>query len=111
MEEIELIIKIASAIGAVGTLIGVLASIYKLVRRIEKRDEKIEAHMLDNYKSILRLTIMSPEMPLSERIKAADTYVSDEIRGNGAVKAYVDTVLRPKWVDEQSRRCGENAEN
>lgn len=107
----DLIIKIASVIGAFGTVGGGLAAIYKLIRRIEKHNEKVEEHMRENYKSILRLTIMSPEMPLSERIKASDEYVSEKLNGNGAVKAYVDTVLRPKWVEEQSRRCGENAEN
>lgn len=107
----DIIIRIAAIIGAFGTIGAAFAAIYKLVRNTERRYEKIEEHMLENHKSILRLTIMSPEMPTSERIKAADIYVSDKIKGNGGVKAYVDKVLRPKWIEEQSRRCGENAEN
>jgi hypothetical protein len=107
----DLFIKIASVIGAFGTVGGCFAAIYKILRKIEKHNEKVEEHMRENYKSILRLTIMSPEMPLSERIKSADIYLSDKIKGNGAVKSYVNEVLRPKWVEEQCRRCGENAEN
>ena len=48
-------------------------------------------HDEDQYLSILRLTIMSEEMPISERIVAGDKYVRKG--GNGDVKKYYQKML------------------
>ena len=41
----DLFIKIASVIGAFGTIGGCFAAIYKILRKIEKHNEKVEEHM------------------------------------------------------------------
>lgn len=124
METVELIAKIAGLIGAIGSVIGVLWKLHKILVKVEKAAAtleehsvsivtfkgygeaiaKLQEHSLENYRQILRLVIVSPEMPLSERISAAEVYCSDEIGGNGGVKNYYKTKLAPRWAEEQERR-------
>ena len=53
--------------------------------------EEQREHSLDNYLSIKRLTIMSHEMPLSERINAGEKYI--KYGGNGEVKHKYEELL------------------
>ena len=50
-------------------------------------------HDTTQYMAILRLTVMSDNIPLSERIAAGKEYLEHE--GNGDVKHYYETVLKP----------------
>ena len=65
--------------------------IYKFIRKWEKWVEEQTEHNLDNYLSIKRLTIMSQEMPLSERISAGEKYI--KYGGNGEVKHKYEELL------------------
>lgn len=107
----EFIIKTSSIIGAIGAIIAGIVAVYKVVRNIERQYDKIQEHMLENYKSILQLKIMSSEMPLSERVAAANAYLSDKIKGNGGVKAYCNQELYPRWAAEQRERSGGNGDD
>ncbi len=78
------IILIASLLTSVGVIVATAVKIYKFIRKWEKWVDEQSVHSLDNYMSILQLKIMSPYMPLSERIKAGDIYV--KLGGNGEVK-------------------------
>lgn len=120
----EMIVKVAGLIGAVGVIAGVLWKLHLILVKVEKTVAKLEEHSesieqfktygdmikklqehgLENYREILRLVIVSPEMPLSERISAAEKYCSDEVGGNGGVKNYYKTKLAPKWAEEQEKR-------
>ena len=51
----------------------------------------IKKHCQENYLTSLRLTIMSSEMPLGERIVAGQKYISEG--GNGDVKTFVNEEL------------------
>ena len=62
------ILFIASVLTALGVIIATAMRVYKFIRKWEKWVEEQSEHNLDNYLSIKRLTIMSQEMPLSERI-------------------------------------------
>lgn len=46
--------------------------------------DKLREHTRENYMSTLRLTIMSEEIPLEERLEAGEKYV--QLGGNGPVK-------------------------
>ena len=60
-------------------------------KSIAKRLDKQEEHSRKQYLSILRLTIMSEEMPISERIIAGKEYI--EHGGNGDVSEYYKNFL------------------
>ena len=47
----------------------------------------------EQQKSILKLTVMQENMPLSERIAAAKKYI--DLGGNGEVKLYYEEHLKP----------------
>lgn len=95
----EKIILIASVLTALGVIITTAVKVYRFIRKCEKWIEETNEHSLDNYLSIKRLTIMSREMPLSERIAAGDKYI--KYGGNGEVKHKYEELL--KIYDEKHK--------
>lgn len=104
MEYLEWIIKIGGAITAVvliakaiATLVHLADDIKEIKKHIGENDrvsediKEIKEHTFENYLSCLRLTIMSRDMPLGERIIAGDKYIKSG--GNGEVKKFVDEEL------------------
>ncbi len=85
------ILLIASVLTALGVIIATAIKIYKFIRKWDKWAEEQSEHSLDNYLSIKRLTIMSQEMPLSERIAAGEKYI--KYGGNGEVKHKYEELL------------------
>lgn len=84
MSAVDKIILAASLITAVTVIATFIVSCYKYIRKQEKWHEEKDRHDKENYLNILRLVIMSDEMPLEERISAGDKYIA--LGGNGAVK-------------------------
>ena len=82
---VDKIILIASVLTALGVIIATAIKIYKTIRKVERWVEKKDQHDMEQYKDILRIKIMMPEMPLSERIAAGDIYVN-VLHENGGVK-------------------------
>ena len=89
----EQIILVASVITAVSIILTTIIAAYKFIRKWDKWREEKDAHDRENYMAILRLVIMTPEMPLSERIEAGDVYVN-RLNGNGGVKQKYNELLR-----------------
>lgn len=89
---VETILLVASVLTALGVIIASAVKIYKFIRKCEKWIDETNEHSLDNYLSIKRLTIMSHEMPLSERIAAGEKYI--KYGGNGEVKHKYDELLK-----------------
>lgn len=90
----ENIILLGSLLTALGVIVATAVKIYKFIRKWEKWVDEQSVHSFDNYMSILQLKIMSPYMPVSERIRAGDKYV--KLGGNGEIKQkyhYLLTVL------------------
>lgn len=87
------IILIASLLTALGVIVGVTIKVYKFIRKCDKWIDEKDRHDNENYKAILRLVIMTPEMPLSERIEAGDVYVN-KLNGNGGVKQKYNELLK-----------------
>lgn len=77
------------------TFAGICVTVYfsnkKANAKLEAKVDKLVEHDEDQYMSILRLTIMNSEMPISERIIAGDKYVKK--KGNGDVKKYYQKML------------------
>ena len=85
--------------GIVILLLGEFFSIISLlitnIIQNKSRDKKlteIKEHQKENYMGILRLTIMSEEMPISERIIAGHKYIAEN--GNGDVKKFFKQFLK-----------------
>lgn len=89
----EKIILIASVITALSVILTAIVTAYKFVRKWDKWVKQKDKHDIEQYVQILRLVIMTPEMPLCERIAAGDTYVN-ELHRNGAVKQKYNELLQ-----------------
>ena len=74
-----------------GICVTVIVSNKKASKKLEEKVDRLVEHDEDQYLSILRLTIMSENMPISERIIAGDKYVKKG--GNGDVKRYYQKML------------------
>lgn len=91
----ELILQTAAVLSAVGVIIGALVKfisfLKKLADRINEFNETLNVlkkHSDENHMSLLRLTIMSHEMPIGERIIAGHKYLKEG--GNGDVKSFLE---------------------
>lgn len=78
----------ATAIAAVAKIL--LPAVNAVKDRLHKIDEMAK-HDKEQYLAILRLTVMSTEMPISERLIAGKKYIEDG--GNGDVAAYYKQLL------------------
>lgn len=59
--------------------------------KLEAKVDKLAEHDKEQYLALLRLTVMSSDMPVSERIIAGAEYVKKG--GNGEVKKYYQKLL------------------
>lgn len=104
MGYIDLLIKIAAGITAIGVIIKAGTTLNKVLRLLEAAHgdlKDVKKHNEENYMSILRLTIMSNEMPIGERIVAGIKYI--ENGGNGEVKKFLKEKFNiDETVDEAS---------
>ena len=70
-----------------GICVTVIVTNRKNNKKLEEKVDKLVEHDNEQYLSLLRLTIMSNEMPIGERIVAGHKYL--ERGGNGDVKKYL----------------------
>lgn len=90
---IDTIIFVAGVITALVTIIGsVYKYIYKPIHTVLLEFRQIKEYQHADYLCTLRLTIMSEEMPLEERIAAGDKYLAEG--GNGTVKHKYEQLLK-----------------
>lgn len=82
---------IESLLTFAGICVTVIVSNKRANKKLEQKVDRLVEHDEDQYLSILRLTIMSEDMPISERIIAGDKYVKKG--GNGDVKKYYQKML------------------
>ena len=94
---------VVSAVVAVGAF---MIKVYKFIRSWEKWVEQKDRHDKDNYMSIQQLKIMSPYMPLSERIRAGERYIA--CGGNGEVKCMYNELIDIFAENESFNNCEEN---
>lgn len=77
------------------TFLGVCVTVFwankKANKQLTAKVDKLVEHDHEQYLSLLRLTVMNEEMPVSERIIAGDKYVKEG--GNGDVKKYYQKLL------------------
>lgn len=84
--------EIIAIIGMVGMIVVAIINNISQDKNISKRLDKMEEHDRQQYLSILRLTIMSEEIPVSERIVAGEEYIRHG--GNGEVSEFYQKFLK-----------------
>lgn len=82
---------IESVLTFAGVCVTVIMANKKSNAKLEAKVDKLVEHDKEQYLSLLRLTIMSEDMPISERIIAGDRYI--KLGGNGDVKKYYQQML------------------
>ena len=98
MEWLEWIIKIGGAGGIIITIWRVSVKLVHLFDEFKSDIKELKDHSKENYLGIKRLTVMSRDMPLGERIVAGDEYI--KAGGNGEVKKYIEDKLHTKDVQK-----------
>lgn len=74
------------------TLIGVIISTWSTNRTITKDLKDLKEENKEQSLAILRLTVMSNDMPISERLIAGEKYIKKN--GNGDVKHYYEKLIK-----------------
>lgn len=92
MGAVEQLLIIGSVITAITAIIACCIKVYKFIRKWDKWVDEKDKHDRENYLAILRLNIISEEMPLSERVAAGDKYI--KLNGNGEVKLKYEKLLK-----------------
>ena len=98
---INVVILIGSVAGALIAIGTVLGKMYQKVKKLVDNVNEIKEHTEENYMNDLRLIIMSPYMPIGERLIAGEKYLENE--GNGEVKAYSKQLEKEYLNEKQSR--------
>lgn len=83
--------EIVALIGLAGAILVPFINNLFQNRNLNKRLAKIEEHDQKQYLGLLRLTIMSENMPISERIIAGKEYI--DAGGNGDIKKFYKEFL------------------
>ena len=86
------IIRAGAVAGAIAALVAAARKIIAPIKDMHAKINKIAEHDHEQYLSILRLTVMSPEMPISERLIAGKKYI--DAGGNRDVKHYYENLVR-----------------
>ena len=89
-----IILQLGAVLSALGVVIGAIIKFFRFVKKLTDNInsvsttlEDLKEHSNENYMSLLRLTIMSSEMPIGERIVAGHKYLKNN--GNGEVKKFL----------------------
>lgn len=91
MEWLEWVIKIGAAITAIIAIWRGIVFLVHFLDDIKADIQELKNHSKENYLGIKRLTVMSHDMPLGERIIAGHDYI--KAGGNGEVKHYIEDEL------------------
>jgi hypothetical protein len=75
------IIWLASVIAALTTIFGMAWKLHSFLTRIEKKIEQYDATLSDNTVYILRIALLSDDLPIMDRVQAGKKYI--ELGGNG----------------------------
>ena len=99
MDAATIVALAVPVLGFAGTCVTAWATVKKASKESQKaltalqeQMEQQKEHNDEQYLGILRLTIMAPEMPLSERLIAGAKYIKKG--GNGDVKHYYERLVK-----------------
>lgn len=91
------IVKIAALITAVGVIVGTVLKIHLILSRLEKRFDDYDRIVRENTIHILKMALLSEDLPITDRINAGKRYL--ELGGNGYGKIVYNQLI--KRVEEE----------
>lgn len=89
---IETLKEVAAIIGYIGEIVAIIIAGFKIYKNLDKKFSSIEEHNKENYIDIKRLTFVSKDMPIGERLDAGEKYVN--AGGNGEVKVQYNVLKK-----------------
>ena len=101
MEHLKILADICTYLTVIAGFAVAVLKIARPLREIEQRIKRLESYTHNDYMSALRLTVMSEEMPIEERLAAGEKYVQEG--GNGAIKAKYQLLIREYQNREDKR--------
>ena len=96
---IDTIILLGGVAGAIIAILTLIGKIYSAVRKMSKEFVEMKEHNKENYLNNPRLVIMSPDMPIGERLSAGEKYIN--AHGNGEVKAFYKKLQKEYLESEE----------
>lgn len=88
---VDTIAIIAGVISGLGIILGTLWKIHNFLDKLENKYDEINNTLKENTMYILKMAVLSEEMPLLDRIHAGELYVN--MGGNGTIKKKYEHLL------------------
>lgn len=86
------IIEIAAVITAIGVIVGTVLKIHSVLNRLEKKFDDYDDMLKENTLHILKMALLSEDLPITDRINAGKRYL--ELGGNGYGKIVYNQLIR-----------------
>lgn len=86
------IIEIAALITAIGVIVGAVLKIHSVLNRLEKKFDDYDDMLKENTLHILKMALLSEDLPITDRINAGKRYL--ELGGNGYGKIVYNQLIR-----------------
>lgn len=93
---IDNFLLIVSVFGGVATILGGIYKTVKMFHNVMNKIEDVEKQIQNNALHILKLAILEENMPMVERIKCGEQYVS--MGGNGQIKKIYERLVRENHI-------------
>lgn len=91
------VINIAALITAIGVIVGTVLKIHSILSRLEKRFDDYDNTVKENTVHILKMALLSEDLPITDRINAGKRYL--ELGGNGYGKVVYNQLV--KRIEEE----------
>ena len=92
MSEGIVILLLTELFSIIGLLITNVLQNRSLKKEMKEEIKEVKEHQYENYLGVLRLTVVSDEMPITERIIAGEKYIKSG--GNGEVKKIYQNMIK-----------------
>lgn len=86
------VIEIAAIITAVGVIVGTVLKIHSILNRLERKFDDYDNMLKENTLHILKMALLSEDLPITDRINAGKRYL--ELGGNGYGKIVYNQLIR-----------------
>ena len=112
---IQMVLAVATFVGAVAAIARPIRAMIKAQKayqaqtkarddNIESRLKELERHQLETYLSTLRLTVVSDDMPLSERVAAGKKYLDENANGETKVRHEQNVAAYKRELEQRDGR-------